>query len=132
MGFNATFSNIKVIVVIKVIYRVHNLPLLSDLRQGGEFFRVLRFPSPIKLTATINRNIVYGKKAGKNISLSFLVPIHDFRSRPVTYPVMQLSVTIPHKYDLDHYSAITPYSFVKPFFESMTNYGSYRKTCLNR
>ena len=43
----------------------------------------------------------YGKKAGKNISLSFLVPIYDFRSLPVTYPVMQLSVTIPHKYDLD-------------------------------
>ena len=43
----------------------------------------------------------YGKKAGENISLSFLVPVHDFRSLPVTYPVMQLSVTISHKYDLD-------------------------------
>jgi hypothetical protein len=43
----------------------------------------------------------YGEKAGENISLSFLVPVHDFRSLPVTYPVMQLSVTIPHKYDLD-------------------------------
>ena len=29
-----------------------------------------------------------------------------------------------------HYSAITLY--VKPFFESMTNYGSYRNTCRNR
>ena len=43
----------------------------------------------------------YGKKAGGNISLSSLVPVHDFRSLPVTYPVMQLSVMIPHKYDLD-------------------------------
>ena len=31
-----------------------------------------------------------------------------------------------------HYCAITPFSYAKPFFESMTYYGSYRNTCLNR
>ena len=31
-----------------------------------------------------------------------------------------------------HYCDITPYSYVKPFFESMIYYGSYRNTCLNR
>ena len=31
---------------------------VSDLRQVGGFLWVLRFPPPIKLTATINRNIV--------------------------------------------------------------------------
>ena len=51
--------------------------------------------------SVIKKRGKYGEKAGGNISLSFLVPVHDFRSFPVTYPVMQLSVTIPHKYDLD-------------------------------
>jgi hypothetical protein len=49
----------------------------------------------------------YVEKARENISLSFPVPVHDFRlcnfrSLPVTsFPVMQLPVTIPHIYDLD-------------------------------
>jgi ABC-type transport system involved in cytochrome bd biosynthesis fused ATPase/permease subunit len=30
-----------------------NLDQVSDLRQGGGFLRVLRFPPPIKLTTTI-------------------------------------------------------------------------------
>ena len=29
------------------------IKIVSDLRQGGDFLRVLRFPSPIKLTVTI-------------------------------------------------------------------------------
>jgi len=32
---------------------VNNIMWWSDLRQVGGFLRVLRFPSPIKLTATI-------------------------------------------------------------------------------
>jgi len=32
---------------------VYNLMFISDLRQVGGFLRVLRFPPPIKLTATI-------------------------------------------------------------------------------
>ena len=34
------------------------IKFVSDLRQVGGFLRVLRFPPPIKLTATIYRNIV--------------------------------------------------------------------------
>ena len=34
------------------------IKFVSDLRQIGVFLRVLRFPSPIKLTATFNWNIV--------------------------------------------------------------------------
>ena len=31
-----------------------------------------------------------------------------------------------------HYCDITPYSYAKPFFESIIYYCSYRNTCLNR
>jgi hypothetical protein len=69
MLFNATFNNISVILWQSVLLveetgvpgenRRYNLRMdkvikfVSDLRQVGGFLRVLRFPPPIKLTATI-------------------------------------------------------------------------------
>ena len=38
--------------------QIYVIKFLSDLRQVGGFLRILRFPSPIKLTTTNNRNIV--------------------------------------------------------------------------
>ena len=35
------------------MYKHYVIKFVSDLRQVGGFFRVLRFPSPIQLTATI-------------------------------------------------------------------------------
>ena len=41
---------------VLILYYV--ITFVSDLRQVGVFLRVLRFPSPIKLTATISMNYI--------------------------------------------------------------------------
>jgi hypothetical protein len=43
----------RTILLVPITSREYVIKFVSDLRQVGGFLRVLRFPPPIKLTATI-------------------------------------------------------------------------------
>jgi len=48
------FSRFQIFVFLTDLFKQHYvIKFVSDLRQVGDFLRVLRFPPPIKLTATL-------------------------------------------------------------------------------
>jgi hypothetical protein len=51
--FNQCLSPLMLQVRISIIVQHYMIKFVSDLPQVGGFLRVLRFPPPIKLTATI-------------------------------------------------------------------------------